>query len=311
MIANKLSPAPTPPTLPTPLTPPTPNPPMSLTGCLTEYSLVEIFNFVQDGHKTGVLSIEPDRCISRYLDNAYTISFQTGRIMSVNTGHKGLLKMIAQRQWLSAEQITGLSFHASKIGQPLGTHLKSCNLLNAEQLGLLFDAQVVASICNLFDEHHCGRFSFDPQAPLVYKEMTGISLPAKEVSLMGLRMLRDWNSLTAKLPPSTSGLLRFTASAPMLRLDTPESKVWNLALGELSIKKIAAQVNLPVEEVQQIGFRLIAIGLVQDVSVEPPQPVVDKMMGLPKLVVTNSDNNVAPVSASFLTKLMGFLKQKN
>ncbi len=290
---------------------PRPRTPMSLTGCLAEYSLVEIFNFVQDGNKTGVLSIEPDRCMSRYLDNAYTISFQTGRIMSVNTGHKGLLKMIAQRQWLSAEQITGLSFHASKIGQPLGTHLKSCNLLDAEQLGLLFDAQVVAGICTLFDEHHCGRFNFDPQAQLVLKDMTGISLPAKEVSLLGLRMLRDWSRLTAKLPLSTSGLLRFTASAPTLRLDTSESKVWNLALGGLSIAKIAAQVNLPVEKVQQIGFRLIAIGLVENVSVDPPQPVVDKMMELPKLVVTNRENEIAPVSASFLTRLMGFLKQKN
>ena len=284
---------------------------MSLTGCLAEYSLVEIFNFVQEGNKTGVLSIEADRCISRYLDNSYTISFQTGRIVSVNTGQKGLLKMIAQRQWLSAEQITGLSFHASKIGQPLGTHLKSCNLLDAEQLGLLFDAQVVAGICSLFDEHHCGRFSFDPQAPLVLKEMTGISLPAKEVSLLGLRMLRDWSKLAAKLPPSTSGLLRFTASAPPLRLDTQESKVWNLALGELSIKKIAALVNLPVEKVQQIGFRLISIGLVQNISVEPLQPAIDKTMELPKLAVANRENNVAPVSASFLGRLMGFLKQKN
>ncbi len=219
--------------------------------------------------------------------------------------------MIAQRQWLSAEQITGLSFHGSKIGQPLGTHLKSCNLLDADQLSLLFDAQVVAGICALFGENHYGQFSFDPQAPLIYTEMTGISLPAKEVSLLGLRMLRDWSSLTAKLPAPTSGLLRFTASAPTLRLDTQESKVWNLALGELSIDQIAAQLNISVEKVQQIGFRLIAIGLVQDISVEPPQPAIDKTMELPKLVVASSENNIAPVSASFLSKLMGFLKQKS
>ena len=284
---------------------------MSLTGCLAEYSLAEIFNFVQDGNKTGVLSIDPDRCISRYLDNAYTISFQAGRIMSLNTGHKGLIKMIAQRQWLSAEQITGLSFHASKLSQPLGTHLKSCNLLDADQLGLLFEAQVVAGICTLFDEHHNGQFRFDPQAPLVYKEMTGISVPAKEVSLLGLRMLHDWSSLNTKLPTPTSGLLRFTTSAPKLRLDTAESKVWNLALGELSIDKIAVQANVPVEKVQQIGFRLIAIGLVQNVSVDPPQPAIDKMMNLPKLVVSANEKVIAPVSASFLGRLMGFLKQKS
>ena len=284
---------------------------MSLTGCLAEYSLVEIFNFVHDGDKTGLLSIEADRCMSRYLDNSYAISFQAGRIMSVTTGHKGLLKMISQRNWLSAEQITGLSFHASKIGQPLGTHLKSCNLLDAEQLGLLYDAQVTAGICTLFGENHSGRFNFDPRAPLSYPEMTGISLPAKEVSLLGLRMLRDWSGLTAKLPAPTSGLLRLTASVPTVRLDTQESKVWNLALGELSIDQIARQLGLGVEKVQQISFRLIAIGLVHDISMEPSPPPIDPMMELPKLVVTNNQNTIAPVSASFLTRLMGFLKQKS
>ena len=284
---------------------------MSLTGCLAEYSLVEIFNFVHDGNKTGVLSIEADRCMSRYLDNSYAISFQSGRIMSVTTGHKGLLKMIAQRKWLSAEQITGLSVHGSKIGQPLGTHLKSCNLLDAEQLGLLYDAQVMAGICTLFGENHSGRFNFDPGALLSYPEMTGISLPAKDVSLLGLRMLRDWSGVTAKLPAPTSGLLRLTASAPTVRLDTQESKVWNLALGELSIDQIALELGLGVEKVRQISFRLMAIGLVHDISIEPSPPPIDKTMELPKLVVTNNENTIAPVSASFLTRLMGFLKQKS
>jgi Domain of unknown function (DUF4388) len=286
---------------------------MSLTGYLSEYSLVEIFNFIQTGNKTGLLSIEPDRCFSRYLDNAYYISFQTGRIMSVNSGHglenRGLLKLIAQRQWLVAEQITGLSFHASNLKQPLGTHLKSCNLLNTEQLSLLFDAQVVAGICKLFGEKHYGRFCFDSKAGLNYAEMTGISLPAKEISFRGLRMLRDWSDLTNKLPAQTSGLQRFSSEQPNLRLDTQESKVWNLAVGELSIAQIAAQLVLDISKVQQIGFRLIAIGLVQEISVEPPQPPINKMMDLPQLVVANRDTP-PKVSASFLSRLVSFLNKK-
>ena len=288
---------------------------MSLTGHLAEYSLVEIFNFVQEGSKTGLLSIAADRCLSRSLDNAYYISFQAGRIMSVSSGrglaNRGLIDMIAQRQWLSIEQTTGLSFHASKLEHPLGNHLKSCDLLDSSQLCLLFDAQVVAGVCKLFGENHYGSFHFDPQAALTYCEMTGISLPAKEVSLLGLRMLRDWSGLTAKLPAPTAGLLRLTTLAPTIRLDTQEAKVWNLALGELSIAKIAAQLDLPVAKVQQISFRLIAIGLIQDVLVEPLQPPVDQLMALPKLVVANPEQALPKVSASFLARLVGFLKQKN
>ncbi len=280
---------------------------MSLTGYLSEYSLAEIFNFVQDGNKTGLLSIESDRCLSRSLDNSYYISFQAGRVMSVSHGrgleHRGLLEMMGQRQWLSPEQLTGLSINANKLGQPLGTYLKSCNVLDTEQLRLLFDAQVVANICKLFGEIHYGRFDFNPQAALIYAEMTGISQQAKEVSLLGLRMLRDWSSLSPKLPTPTTILQRVSSTLPDLRLDSQESKVWSLALGELSIAKIAELLGLKIDRVQQIGFRLCAIGLVEEVL-----PVaIDKPIALQP---ADSHPATTPISASFLGKLMGFLKKK-
>jgi hypothetical protein len=280
---------------------------MSLTGYLSEYSLAEIFNFVQDGNKTGLLSIESDRCLSRSLDNSYHISFQTGRIMSVSHGHgleyQGLLKMMEQRQWLSPEQLTGLSINIPKLGQPLGTYLKACNTLDSSQLRLLFDAQVVANICKLFGDIHHGRFNFNPQAPLIYAEMTGISLHAREVSLLGLRMLRDWSSLSAKLPSPISMLQRVSSTLPDLRLDSQESKVWNLALGELSIAKIAEQLGLNIDRVQQIGFRLCAVGLVTEIlPVEIVKPI--------ELQSTDRHPTTVPISASFLGKLMGFLKNK-
>lgn len=285
---------------------------MSLTGYLSEYSLVEIFNFVQEGNKTGLLAIDPDRCLSRSLDNSYYISFQFGRIVAVSNGHglqdRGLLRTIEQRRWLSLEQITGLSFHASKLQQPLGTYLKSCNLLDAEQLKLLFDAQVTANICKLFGEQHHGRFQFDPQAPLIYTEMTGISLTAKEVSLLALRMLRDWSGFSAKLPAPESALQRLSATIPDLRLDAQESKVWNFALGDISIAQIAERLMLGIDRVQQIGFRLSAIGLVDEVSIASallPQQIVD----VPTPISAGIGNAHAPVSVSFLSKLVGFLKK--
>ncbi|WP_309739239.1 DUF4388 domain-containing protein [Chamaesiphon sp. OTE_20_metabat_361] len=283
---------------------------MSLTGCLSEYSLAEIFNFVQEGHKTGLLSIEPDRCLSRSVDNAYYISFQTGRIMSVGNGYgteyTGLLKMMEQRQWLSLEQVTGLSINANRLGQPLGTYLKGCNLLDTDQLRLLFDAQVVASICKLFGEIHYGRFNFNAQASLMYAEMTGISLTAQEMSLLGLRMLRDWSSLNAKLPALESCLQKLSSTEPKLRLDRQETNVWNLAQGDLSIETIAERLGLSIEKVQQIAFRLCTIGLLQEV----PQPYIYKPIDLPDPIAASNSNVPSPVSNSFLGKLMGFLKQK-
>ena len=79
------------------------------------------------------------------MDNAYYITFETGRITSVSHGHgleeRGLLKMMQQRQWLSPDRVTEPSINAHQLGQPLGTYLKSCNATDGSPLRLLFDAQ--------------------------------------------------------------------------------------------------------------------------------------------------------------------------
>ena len=72
---------------------------------------------------------------------------------------------------------------------------------------------------------------------------------------------------------------------------------------------MALNLGLDVARVQQIGFRFV-IGLVHEVSVEPAQPPVNKMMDVPKPVCVDGGNAAVPVSASFLGNLMGFLKKK-
>ena len=286
---------------------------MSLAGHLSEYSLAEIFHFVQDGNKTGVLSIEPEIGASKLIKDPHYISFQNGRIVSVadgsGLGNRGLLKMMGQRKWLSSDQITLLETQVGLLTQPLGTYLKSRNTVNTEQLSLLFNSQVVAIACKLFEIQR-GQFSFNPKAPLAYAEMTGLSLTAQEVALLGLRMLKNWDGLAAKLPAPESALQRFSTNLGGLRLDTPELQVWKLALGEIPISKMALNLGLDVTSVQRIGFRLSVIGLVHEVSVEPAQPPVNKMMDVPKPVCVDGGNANAPVSASFLSNLMGFLKKK-
>jgi Domain of unknown function (DUF4388) len=259
------------------------------------------------------VSIEPDIGTSPLIKDSHYISFQSGRIVSVanvtGLGNRGLLNMMAQRKWLDPEQVRLLETQVNLLTQTLGTYLKSRNIINTEQLTLLFNSQVIATACLLFEIHR-GQFSFKPQAPLAYAEMTGLSLTTQEVTLRGLRVLKNWNGLAAKLPDSDFALQRFSSNLGGLRLDTPELNVWKLALGEISIAKIAANLELDVARVQQIGFRLSMVGLVQEVSVEPAQPPVNKMMDLPKLVCVSGGTAAVPVSASFLSNLMGFLKKK-
>ena len=292
---------------------------MSLAGYLSEYSLAEIFHFVRDGNKTGLLSlrkplgmsIEPARRSTTSNSDSYFLSFQGGRIMSVINGleHKTLFKTIEQRRWLTPEQISTIETQLSLLPQPLGTYLKSRNLINTEQLTLLFNSQVIAPICKLF-ELHDGQFKFDPNVRLDHAEMTGISLTAQEISLLGLRMLKNWSGLTAKLPAPEFALQRFSTELNGLRLDSQEFKVWQLALGEMSISQIAKKLGLEISKVQKISFRLSSIGLVQEISIEPSQPAIDRMGDAPTPICVGGGNANTPMSASFLGNLMGFLKKK-
>jgi hypothetical protein len=124
-----------------------------------------------------------------------------------------------------------------------------------------------------------------------------------------LRVLKDWSGLVDKLPTPEYALQRFSTQLG-LRLDTQELQVWKLALGEMPISKIAETLGLDVPRVQQIGFRLSVIGLVQEVSTEPPQPPIGSIVEIIQPDCVGGGNASVPVSASFLSNLMGFLKKK-
>jgi Domain of unknown function (DUF4388) len=299
---------------------------MTLTGYLSEYSLAEVFNFIHQGNRTGLLSIFTDITPVEPPTNPHYLWFQNGRIMAVSTGMdgQGLLKAISQRKLVPEEQIEQLRTQVQKLHQPLGLHLKSRDLLTAEQIKLLFNSQVIAIVCKLFELSN-GRFNFDPCILPYNAEMTGISMPAQEVGLLGLRVLRDWSNLKDKLPDPNYALQRLSLELPSFRLDSHELMLWKLADGETSLSELTTPMNMSIEVLQKTAYRLIIFGLVQEIPVEVSQPPLNRDMVMPELLPihqSNSDLDVAEsnltparqakntVSTSFLGNLMGFLKRK-
>ena len=198
----------------------------------------------------------------------------------------------------------------------LGLNLKSLGILQPDQLKLLFSVQVLRQVCALF-QVETGLFRFDANANLPKAEMTGLSLPATETTLMGLRSLKDWNILESKLPEANSTLFNIISGQSPLRLDSNETQILSLADGYTSIKKMGEQLSLPIAKVQQIAFRLIVVGLVEEV------PDIDMGMSSNS---NNTDNALAiagdtngqvsnaserpPISNTFLQSLVGFLQHK-
>lgn len=286
---------------------------MTVTGYLADFSLAELFQLLEQGDKTGLLTIctLSDHVTDRRRN--HHIWFSQGQIVAAGNSldQQGLMRLIAQRGWMGDRAVFRLA-QTCQTNTPLGLCLKTQGILSAEQLKLLFYTQVMRQVCALFALPD-GWFQFDPKAPVPVAEMTGLLATATDVTLAGLRALKDWNALAEKLPDSSSALISVVDSKPSLRLNPSEWQVWEFTNGTMALRQVAQHLNLSVAKTQQIAFRLIVAGLAEEVPLIAESPTRLTLPGsldstlLPEPVL---GTGAAPVSQSFLQNLVGFLKGK-
>ncbi len=278
---------------------------MCITGYLTDFSLPEICQLLDKGHKTGLLRIYACLPTPISLSRVHYIWVYHGRIVAIakRLDDQGLVSLIAQSRWISSRAFTRLIQQCS-TNQPLGSYLKSRGILQSKQLKWLFQVQVLKSMCALF-QLQAGKFQIDFNVPLPTREMTGLSIPATAATLIGLRSLQNWDALVDKLPAPDSSLVTVISSKYHYRLNTLELQIWKYANGKISLSAIAKQLKLPVEKVQQIAFELIAVGLAKEVPllISTRAIPVAEPLGRGLLEETSKSN----LSHSFIQNLVGFL----
>lgn len=305
---------------------------MTITGNFADFSLPELLQFLDQGKKTGILYIEFNPETNKSKKQVYYIWLHQGRVIAASDrlDQQGLTSMIAKRGWISERVISRVTHISSCfVNSPLGLCLKSQGLLQPEQLKVLFNGQVLRPVCGLFQVKDA-LFRFEPTPTLPLGEMTGLSMSATEVILIGLRALKDWSALEEKLPDHTSGLTGLMIKQPKLQLNAQEWQVWEFVNGQVSLEHIANQLNLPVVTVQHIAFRLIVVGLAEEyfmVAATPnsfdleeslaypgttipfPEPV-HNTVSASKTKNKSDKSEKKPVSQSFLQNLVGFLRNK-
>lgn len=278
---------------------------MQLTGQLAEFSLPEIFQFVEQYYKSGLLLLQPEQTDPN--QGTHYLWFKKGRLIAIadNLDQKGLLSMLKQRGWFKPDRVNLLS-EWSGVEQPLGLYLKEKQVLSDDQLQLLFHAQVIQPVCALFKLPASSRFVLDTKTTLPIAEMTGLNLSASEAVLLGLRVLRDWTALAQKLPHSTWGLTKVNVSKPRLQLDAQEWLVWEAADSKTSIEALAQRLQLPIETVQQIAFRMKMASLVTTVIVKN-EPKHEPVVETPESATANNDTGA---NQSLMKNLVNLLNTK-
>lgn len=281
---------------------------MSIKGHLTDFSLPELFQLLERGQKTGLLTLYAEPVTHAKPKSHYIWVYQ-GRIVAAanRLDHQGLVSLIDQRQWVSDRVFDKLVHWCCPINEPLGLYLKNQGVLQSQQLKRLFQVQVLRQVCALLQLKDA-EFIFEPNMQIPTREMTGLSVPATEAVLVGLRVLRNWNALTDKLPDPNGGLVSIIAGQPQYRLDALEWQVWEYTKGTVSLAAIARQLRLPVEKVQQIAFRLIVVGLAEEVPLLVGTLPTQEVEALPAELINESEKH--SVSPSFVQNLVGFLRSK-
>ncbi|NEP19553.1 MAG: DUF4388 domain-containing protein [Leptolyngbya sp. SIO4C1] len=286
---------------------------MSMMGYLSEFSLPEVLQVLQAGKKTGLLAVQSLAEIGEPAEY-YFIWVHKGRIVSAASRLDGryLASLLHRHHQVTALMIARL-IRRCPPDMPLGMFLCDKGVLHSRQLKALFSRQVIQQVCGLFQLSE-GCFQLDPRAPLPKVEMTGLSIPATEVTLPGLRALKDWNALQNKLPSPQSGLQSLVGGQPNIRINQIEWNVWTFTNGKTPLTKIAQQLNLPLETVQKVAFRLIVVGLAEEVPMmivpaATMRPISSAVLADAPLANTNGLASGQKLSQNFLKSLMSYLRQ--
>jgi hypothetical protein len=234
-----------------------------MNGALTELSLAEIFQVLERCQETGSLRLHVPPVLG--LDPQFWIC--EGKIVAaVLRPGEQRLEALVQRH--VSDRHTG-ERALEKVQQlcpcdrPLGFWLKNMGFMQPDELQRIFHHQVVTSViaCLGLGE---GQYEFvaGAKAPLV--ELSGFSMSAMTIALLGLRDLKDWSGIVRRLPRLDSAL-RPSPEQPRVWLTQQEWRIWEYTNGLVSLEAIAAQMKIAPLEVQKLAFQLMVAGLVQEI----------------------------------------------
>ncbi|GAB4543215.1 MAG: hypothetical protein Tsb0014_36560 [Pleurocapsa sp.] len=299
---------------------------MSISSSLESFSLPELFRLIEKDSKSGRLIVQasPSERSSKRKGIHY-IWFQEGHLVAVSDclNHKGLINLIDNRGWLSPPIVARLRTLCPPE-MPLGIYLQKMKLLSPEKLSLIFQLQL-HQVYQLFNLNG-GRFRFDELAELKdriltipWLEMTGQKIRTTEVSMYALRLIDNWDIFTEQLPESNLALRRLV-SKPHLKLTSLERQIWELADGVTSLINIAKLTKQPLKNIQITAFRVIAVGLVDEIFISSygwqnyyntkqlnRGPQTSDLNGYSK---TNNSPKMESIETSFLSNVGQFIKRK-
>ncbi|MGY2754018.1 hypothetical protein ACVW0Q_002339 [Thermostichus sp. MS-CIW-21] len=151
-----------------------------------------------------------------------------------------------------------------------------------------------------------GQFSFLPNVPLPYREMTGLSKGASAVALEALQQLRLDQRPEENLPQPDSYFWRTSTELPLYKLSPLEWAILEQVSPARNLVELAQALKADLLEVRYACARLAKLGLLSpcDSSAASPQPALAAASKL----LPNLREEKEPVKPSLVSRLSTLLK---
>ncbi|MFS8879680.1 DUF4388 domain-containing protein [Synechococcus sp. H55.11] len=277
---------------------------MAMLGDLQEFSLADLLHLMEKGKKTGQLSVWAPTGI-------YRVWLYQGRVvaaLSPQEEHR-LERLLVRLNLVSEQVVAELAFLCS-LQEPLGLCLQRQGLISPAALAKLFRHQLQVGLYSLF-ALEAGQFSFLPNVPLPYREMTGLSKGASAVVLEALQQLRLDQRPEENLPQPDSYFWRTSTELPLYKLSPLEWAILEQISPTRNLVELAQSLKADLLEVRYACARLAKLGLLSpcDSSAATPQPALaaaSKLLPNPR----EEKELVKPSLVSRLSTLLKTIREK-
>lgn len=227
---------------------------MAMLGDLQEFSLCDLLHLMEKGKKAGQLSIWAPNGIQR-------IWFYQGRVVAALTPEeKHRLESLLTRFGLVDEQVVS-QLVARGLEEPLGRCLQRQGLITPAALAKLFRHQLQVGLYSLF-ALESGQFSFLPNVPMPYREMTGLSKSATAAVLEALQQLKLEQRPEKDLPEPDSCFWRTSTELPLFKLSALEWGILEQVSPSRKLTALAQALGADLLEVRYACARLAKLGLI-------------------------------------------------
>lgn len=199
---------------------------MGLSGTLHTMDLSEVLQWLANGSKSGMLTLERDRLSKK-------IGFVSGRIVSVesNDPSEHIGQYLLAYGKIDAETLKRAFTTQEKVGLRLGEILVQVNLIRKEDLDDMLRIQVVEIIYNLFLWED-GNFRFDD---LNVPRAESLALDPSGIIMEGVYRFDEWKRYREIFPTDDMTVIALPAWVPA---SDEEKQLAELIVQEKSVGEI-------------------------------------------------------------------------